>query len=58
MATLEGPGGYTMSGSIECGGNVTSTIQPGERFIASELSHGEGYWAVYFKSGNQQHHPS
>jgi hypothetical protein len=55
MATLEGPGGYTMSGSIECGaawrGNVTSTIQPGERFIARELPTGEGYWVVYLKSG-------
>jgi hypothetical protein len=51
MATLEGPGEYTVSGSIECGGEATSTIKPGERFIARELSHGEGYWEVYLKSG-------
>jgi hypothetical protein len=30
MATIEGPGEYTMSGSTECGGKATSTIQPGE----------------------------
>src|SRR6266700_480090 len=51
MATIEGEDGYTISGSIECGGEATSTIKPGERFIARELSHGEGDWEVYLKSG-------
>src|SRR6266540_665378 len=51
MATIEGEDGYTISGYIECGGEATSTIKPGERFIARELSHGEGYWEVYLKSG-------
>jgi hypothetical protein len=51
MATIEGPGEYTMSGSTECGGKATSTIQPGERFIACELSDGEKDWEVYLKSG-------
>jgi hypothetical protein len=51
MATIEGPGEYAMSGSIECGGKVTSTIKPGERFIARELSDGEKDWEVYLKSG-------
>jgi len=51
MATLEGPGEYRMSGSIECGGEATSTIKPGERFIARELPRGEGDWEVYLKSG-------
>jgi hypothetical protein len=51
MATIEGEDGYTISGSTECGGEATSTIKPGERFIARELSHGEEYWEVYLKSG-------
>jgi hypothetical protein len=51
MATLEGPDEYTVSGSIECGGEATWTIKPGERFIARELSRGEGDWVVYLKSG-------
>jgi len=51
MATIEGPGEYTMSGSTECGGKATSTIQPGERFIAREFSDGEKDWEVYLKSG-------
>src|SRR6266498_3484395 len=51
MATIEGEDGYTISGSIECGGEATSTIKPGERFIARELSRGEGDWVVYLKSG-------
>jgi hypothetical protein len=51
MATLEGPGEYTISGSTECGGEQNSTIKPGERFIARELSHAEGAWEVYLKSG-------
>src|SRR5947207_7556238 len=51
MATIEGKDGYTMSGSTECGGKATSTIQPGERFIARELSDGEKDWVVYLKSG-------
>jgi TPR repeat protein len=58
MATIEGKDGYTLSGETECGGETTSTIKPGERFIARELSHAqllslglEGYWEVYLKSG-------
>ncbi len=52
MATLEGPAEYRMSGFIECGGNVTSTIKPGERFIASELRLPNGeVWVAYLKSG-------
>ena len=55
MATINGQDEYKLSGSIECGaawhGNVTSTIQPGERFIARELSDGEKDWEVYLKSG-------
>jgi hypothetical protein len=52
MATINGQDEYRISGSAECGsGEVTSTIKPGERFIARELSHGEGYWEVYLKSG-------
>ena len=52
MATINGQDEYRISGSTECGsGEVTSTIKPGERFIARELSHGEGYWEVYLKSG-------
>jgi hypothetical protein len=51
MATIEGPGEYTMSGSTECDGKATSTIQPGERFIARELSYGKKDWAVYLRSG-------
>ena len=51
MATIEGEDGYTISGSTECGGKATSTIQPGERFIARELSDGEKDWEVYLKSG-------
>ena len=51
MATINGQDEYRMSGSTECGGKATSTIKPGERFIARELSDGEGYWEVYLKSG-------
>jgi len=51
MATIESEDGYTISGSTECGGKATSTIQPGERFIARELSDGEKDWEVYLKSG-------
>jgi hypothetical protein len=51
MATINGQDEYKLSGDIECGGEATSTIKPGERFIARELSHGEGDWAVYLKSG-------
>jgi len=67
MATINGQDEYRISGSIECGsGEVTSTIKPGERFIARELrgrvvgigsdgrlilSGGEGYCEVYLKSG-------
>src|SRR6266487_1312563 len=51
MATINGQDEYQLSGYIECGGKVTSTIKPGERFIACELSHGEGYWEGYLKSG-------
>jgi len=66
MATINGQDEYRISGSTECGGEVTSTIKPGERFIARELrgrvvgigsdgrlilSGGEGYCEVYLKSG-------
>ena len=66
MATIEGQDEYRISGSTECGGEATSTIKPGERFIARELrggvvgigsdgklilSGGEGYYEVYLKSG-------
>ena len=51
MATINGQDEYQLSGRTECGGEATSTIKPGERFIARELSHGEGYWEVYLKSG-------
>jgi hypothetical protein len=49
MATIEGKDGYTMSGNTWCGsGEVTSTIKPGERFIASC---DEKDCDVYLKSG-------
>jgi hypothetical protein len=51
MATIEGEDEYTISGSTECGGEATSIIKPGERFIARELSDGEKDWEVYLKSG-------
>ena len=51
MATIEGEDEYTISGSTECGGKATSTIKPGERFIAVELSYGKKDWAVYLRSG-------
>jgi hypothetical protein len=51
MATIEGEDEYTMSGSTECGGKAISTIKPGERFIAVELSYGEKDWEVYLSSG-------
>src|SRR6478672_5967249 len=66
MATINGQDEYRISGSTECGGEATSTIKPGERFIARELrggvvgigsdgklilSGGEGYYEVYLKSG-------
>ena len=51
MATIEGEDEYTISGSTECGGEATSTIKPGERFIAVELSYGKKDWAVYLRSG-------
>src|SRR6266498_3952479 len=51
MATINGQDEYQLSGDTECGGEATSTIKPGERFIARELSHGEGDWEVYLKSG-------
>ena len=51
MATIEGEDKYTISGSTECGGKATSTIKPGERFIAVELSYGKKDWAVYLRSG-------
>src|ERR1051325_7786912 len=41
MATIEGKDGYTLSGETECGRETTSTIKPGERFIARELSHAQ-----------------
>src|SRR5882672_3058557 len=51
MATIQGGDGYTVSGSTMCGGRVTSTIKPGDRFIAVELSYGKKDWAVYLRSG-------
>ena len=51
MATINGRDEYRISGYIECGGEATSTIKPGERFIARELSDGEKDWEVYLKSG-------
>jgi len=51
MATINGQDEYQLSGRIECGGEATSTIKPGERFIARELSDGEKDWEVYLKSG-------
>src|SRR6266545_4125652 len=51
MATINGQDGYQLSGRTECGGGATSTIKPGERFIARELSDGEKDWEVYLKSG-------
>ena len=51
MATINGQDEYQLSGSTECGGEATSTIKPGERFIARELPRGEGDWEVYLKSG-------
>ena len=35
MATINGQDEYQLSGSTECGDEATSTIKPGERFIAS-----------------------
>ena len=51
MATINGQDEYQLSGSTECGGEATSTIKPGERFIAREFSGGEKDWEVYLKSG-------
>ncbi len=51
MATINGQDEYQLSGSTECGGQATSTVKPGERFIARELSDGEKDWEVYLKSG-------
>jgi hypothetical protein len=51
MATVNGQDEYQVSGRTECGGEATSTIKPGERFIAHELSDGDKDWEVYLKSG-------
>ena len=51
MATIEGKEEYAMSGSTECGDEATSTIKPGDRFIAAELSYGKKDWQVYLRSG-------
>ena len=52
MAAIEGKDEYTISGSSWCGGGeATSTIKSGERFIARELSYGKKDWAVYLRSG-------
>ncbi len=48
MATINGQDEYQLSGHTECGGEATSTIKPGERFIASC---GEKDCDVYLKSG-------
>jgi hypothetical protein len=50
MATINGQDEYTVSGETECGGEATSTIKPGERFIARG-SDGEKDWEVYLRSG-------
>src|SRR6266403_3249493 len=52
MATINGEGEYTISGSTRCGrGETTASIKSGERFIARELSYGKKAWAVYLRSG-------
>jgi hypothetical protein len=51
MATINGQDEYQLSGRTECGGEATSTIKPGERFIARELSHGDGTGRCHLKSG-------
>ncbi len=52
MATISGEDEYQLSGRTECGGEATSTtIKPGERFIARESPDGEKDWEVYLKSG-------
>jgi hypothetical protein len=55
MATINNQDEYQLSGRTECGGEATfeatSTIKPGERFIARELSDSEKDWEVYLKSG-------
>src|ERR1043166_956917 len=48
MATIDGEDEYQLSGDTECGGETTTTIKPGERFIASC---GEKDCEVYLKSG-------
>ena len=55
MATINGQDEYQLSGRTECSdeatSEATSTIKPGERFIAREFSDGEKDWEVYLKSG-------
>ncbi len=48
MATIKGQDEYQLSGRTECGAEATSTIKPGERFIASC---DEKDCEVYLKSG-------
>jgi hypothetical protein len=56
MATLADPNGYTLAGSFLGGDDneVTTTVKPGERFIAAPpyvgLEQGN-LWRVYLKSG-------
>jgi len=54
MATIKGEDGYTLSGETECGGKATSTIKPGERFIARELSYTIKDLEVYPPPGERQ----
>jgi hypothetical protein len=45
MATINGQGEYQLSGDIECGGEATSTIKPGER-------HEEIAWVLLHVAGD------
>jgi hypothetical protein len=54
MATLADPKGYTLAGYYLRGDDneVTTTIKPGERFIAAPSYYeGDKSWRVYLKSG-------
>ena len=56
MATLKDPNGYTLVGSFLGGDDneVTTTVKPGERFIAAPPYAGleqDNLWRVYLKSG-------
>jgi hypothetical protein len=56
MATLKDSNGYTLVGSFLGGDDneVTTTVKPGERFIAAPpyvTSERDNSWRVYLKSG-------